>query len=214
MPSRTAGDPVDGVGPARYGLGMPTITIEPATSGRFDDVQHAFENGGDGRGCQCQWWTISNADFRRRTTAERRELLASEIAAGPSPGLVAYVDGDAAGWVRVGPRTRQVRIGRTRMIADASEEPLDDPSVWAVSCFVVRREHRRVGLANQLLGAAIAHATTHGARVIEGYPVDVDAKKTSANELFHGALSSFIDAGFHEVARAAPARPIVSLTVR
>ena len=40
---------------------MPTITIEPATIDRFDDVQHAFAGGGDGMGCQCQWFTITNA---------------------------------------------------------------------------------------------------------------------------------------------------------
>ena len=64
----------------------------------------------------------------------------------PPPALIAYVDGEAAGWVRVGPRTAQMRIGRTRDIAANTPEPLDDPDVWAVSCFVVRREHRGQGL--------------------------------------------------------------------
>jgi hypothetical protein len=49
--------------------------------------------------------------------------------------------------------------------------------------------------------------------VVEGYPVDTSAKKSSSNELYHGALSTFVDAGFTEVARPAPARPIVSLTL-
>ena len=43
--------------------------------------------------------------------------------------------------------------------------------------------------------------------------MDAEATKTSSNELFHGALSTFLDAGFSEVARPKPARPIVSLTV-
>ncbi len=85
--------------------------------------------------------------------------------------------------------------------------------MWAVTCFVVRREFRGDGLAIRLLDAAVDHARAHGARVIEGYPVDTDAGKTSSNSLFRGALSSFVDAGFVEVARPKPARPIVSLTV-
>lgn len=63
-----------------------------------------------------------------------------------------------------------------------------------------------------LLDAAVAHARGHGARVIEGYPIDTDRGKTTSNELFHGALSTFLHAGFTEVARPKPARPIVSLT--
>ena len=78
---------------------------------------------------------------------------------------------------------------------------------------MVRREHRGAGVANRLLAAAVDHARAHGARVIEGYPIDTDRTKASSNDLFHGALSSFADAGFTEVARPAPARPIVSLTL-
>jgi len=191
--------------------GMPTITIEPATSVRFDDVQHTFDGGGDGRSCQCQWWTLTNAEWNRTDQAERRELFEREIAAGPPPGFVAYVDGEAAGWVRVGPRTVHRRIGRTRAIAAATQEPLDDESVWTVSCFVVRREHRGQGLNAKLLDVAVEYARTKGARIIEAYPVDVSAGKHPVNDLYHGVLSTFENAGFREVARHKPDRPIVVL---
>ncbi|WP_345802175.1 GNAT family N-acetyltransferase [Microbacterium sp. AZCO] len=190
---------------------MSTITIEPATSDRFDDVQHAFDGGGDGRGCQCQWFTLTNAEFSRTSQPERRELFEREIAAGPPPGFVAYVDGEAAGWVRVGPRTRQPRLGRTRIIKAATQEPLDDDSVWVVSCFVVRREHRSAGLTAKLLDVAVDYARRQGARAIEGYPVDVAAGAKSPNDLFHGVLSTFTGAGFREIARPKPDRPIVAL---
>ena len=88
---------------------MPTITIEPATPGRFDDVEHALTGGGDGRSCQCQWWTLTNAQFQETSTEEREQLLRDEVTTGPPPGLIAYVDGEAVGWVRVGPRTGQVQ---------------------------------------------------------------------------------------------------------
>jgi GNAT superfamily N-acetyltransferase len=67
-----------------------------------------------------------------------------------------------------------------------------------------RKEFRGQGLAARLLDAAVDHARTHGARVVEGYPVDTSAGKTSSNDLYHGALSSFVDAGFVEVARPGP----------
>jgi len=198
-------------GPPRNVPGMPMITIEPATSDRFDDVEQTFDNGGDGRGCQCQWWMIPNVEFQRISTEDRKGLLKNELDAGPPPALIASVDGEAAGWVRVGPRVRQVRIARTREIAGATVQPLDDPSVWSVSCFVVRKEHRGLGLTAALLDAALAHAREEGARVLEAYPIDATVGKHSPNELYRGVLSVFLAAGFTEVARPRPDRALVQL---
>jgi GNAT superfamily N-acetyltransferase len=195
---------------------MPTITIEPATTDRFDDAQHALTGGGDGASCQCAWWTITNAEFQRTSSDERKELLREEIAAGPPPALIAYVDGEAAGWIRVGPRTRQLRLSRTRAFAGNTAEPdWSDPSVWAVSCFVIRREHRGQGLNARLLDAAIDYARSNGARAIEAYPIDAldpeTGKTHNVNDMYHGLTSTFLNAGFREVARYKPGRAIVEL---
>jgi GNAT superfamily N-acetyltransferase len=191
---------------------MANITIEPATADRFDDAQHALTGGGDGRSCQCQWWTITNAEFQRTPIEQRQAMLHDEMQVAPPPALIAYVDGEAAGWVRVGPRTRQIRLGRTRNFTAHSEEPWDDDAVWAVSCFVVRKEFRRQGLNARLLEAAVDFARAGGARVIEAYPMDPDAgKKIPVNDLYHGVLSTFEQAGFREVARPKPYLAIVAL---
>ena len=193
---------------------MSTITIEPATSDRFDDAQHALTGGGDGRSCQCQWWTLTNAEWRGTSQDERQRLLEHEVAAGPPPALIAYVDGEAAGWVRIGPRTGQIRISRTRLVNENTREPLEDSSVGAVTCFVVRREHRGKGLTARLLEAAIAFARDSGARLVEAYPVDGAAwAGGSSNELYYGMLSTFEAAGFVEVARPKPDRAIVALDI-
>lgn len=191
---------------------MAEIVISPATADRFEDAEHALTGGGDGRSCQCQWWMMPNAQFQRLDTAERTELLRAELAgASIPPALIASVDGEAAGWVRVGPRVEQVRIARTRALAANTELPLDDPDVWAISCFVVRREHRGTGLNARLIDAAVAFARERGARVVEAYPVDTAVANASANELYHGVLSTFLAAGFREVARPRPDRAIVVL---
>ena len=193
---------------------MATITIKPATAARFDDAQHALTGGGDGASCQCQWWTLTNAEFQRASRDERRALLKEEIAAGPPPALIAYVDGEAAGWIRVGPRVRQPRLERTKALAPHTEEPWDDPSVWAVSCFVVRREHRGNGLNARLLDAAVDYARAGGARVLEAYPVDpTTGAKKPVNDLYRGVVSTFENAGFREVARPTPDRAIVALAL-
>ncbi len=208
---RGSADPLAAVAARRYREAMP-ITIEPATVDRADDVEHALTGGGDGASCQCQWWTITNAEFNGSTRDEREGMLRAELEASVAPALIAYVDGEAVGWVRVGPRTAQVRLARTKAFAPNSEEAWDDPSVWAMTCFVVRREHRGEGLNARLLDAAVDHARSHGARVIEAYPIDPDqSPRRSANSLFTGVVSTFLAAGFREVARPKPERVIVSL---
>lgn len=191
---------------------MATITTELATTARWDDVQHALTGGGDGASCQCIWPVLSNKDWSATTTPQRTEMFRTEIDEGPPPGIVAYVDGEAAGWIRIGPRTRQARVPRTRIIAAASTEPFEDESVWAVTCFVVRREHRGSGLNLELLRAAVEYARESGARLIEGYPVDTRGEKQRSNDLFHGTLGTFLAAGFMERAELKPGRTLVALS--
>ena len=190
---------------------MVTITTEPATTSRWDDVQHALTGGGDGASCQCIWPVLSNKDWNETTTPQRKEMLREEIDSGPPPGIIAYVDGEAAGWIRIGPRTRQARIPRTRIIAAASAEPFDDETVWAVTCFVVRREHRGSGLNLELLRAAVDLARESGARLIEGYPVVTGGEKQRSNDLFHGTLGTFLEVGFTEKTELKPGRALVTL---
>lgn len=190
-----------------------SVEILPATAERFDDVEHTLTGGGDGPSCQCQWWMLPAAEFRTTSREEREELLRDEVGALPSPGLVAYRDGHPAGWVRIGPRIAQPRLLRTKLVTGHSPEPLDAPDVWAVSCFSVRREHRRAGLMPALVSAAVDHARSSGARVIEAYPFDPTVKKRPSNELYRGVLSVFTDAGFTIVAQPTPDRALVALTL-
>jgi hypothetical protein len=90
----------------------------------------------------------------------------------------------------------------------------DTDGLWTVTCFVVRVGSRRTGLTGELLDGAVALARRHGARALEAYPIDLSAAaKVSSAELYHGALTTFLGAGFTEVARPKPSRPMVRLTL-
>jgi GNAT superfamily N-acetyltransferase len=80
--------------------------------------------------------------------------------------------------------------------------------VWSITCLYVDRHHRNQGLSVALLKEAVKHARRHGARVVEGYPVQPD-KRLPGGVLYTGTVSAFTKAGFKEVARRLPARPIV-----
>ncbi|WP_194419979.1 GNAT family N-acetyltransferase [Microbacterium abyssi] len=192
---------------------MPNITTALASPEVWDDIQHALSGGGDGRSCQCVWPVLTNKEWETTDLDQRTALFQQEVASDRPPGIVAYVDGEPAGWIRIGPRPAQRRLARTRNIIATTREPLDDDEVWGVSCFVVRKEHRGHGLNAVLLEAAIRFAREAGARVIEGYPIDTGKTNVRVNDLFHGALSTFLAAGFTEVPGPKPERPLVSLEV-
>ena len=95
------------------------------------------------------------------------------------------------------------------MLVHVDEEP-----VWSVVCFFVARPYRRKGVTYQLLTAAIEHAREHGAKIIEGYPVEPKAGSTPDAFVFTGLASTFLKVGFVEVARRSETRPIMRFTVR
>ncbi len=59
----------------------------------------------------------------------------------------------------------------------------------------------------ELLQAAVEHVRKQGGRIVEGYPVDVQTDMP-APFVYTGVASAFEQAGFQEVARRTPTRPI------
>jgi hypothetical protein len=62
-----------------------------------------------------------------------------------------------------------------------------------------------------LLKAACRQAVDQGAEVLEGYPVEPKDGAIPAAFAWTGIPSSFKQAGFHEVARRSPTRPIMRI---
>ncbi|MCU1439022.1 MAG: family N-acetyltransferase [Rhodoglobus sp.] len=185
----------------------------PVSDVPWHDVRTVFGTRGDPARCWCQYFILSNREWNETSAADKERMLCGRIEENRSaPGVLAYLDGEPVGWCAIEPRTDYRRILTSRVVT-GSVEPPDDARVWAVTCFVVRVGFRRQGVAGALLEAAVAHARKHGARDIEGYPVDTAEKKASSAELYHGALSLFLGAGFHVVSRPAAGRAVVSLSV-
>jgi GNAT superfamily N-acetyltransferase len=121
---------------------------------------------------------------------------------------LAYRDNDVVGWTRVVPRVKLPGITENRALARILDE---DPDAWWVSCFVVRREHRGSGIGVALLEAAVDWAAQHSASVLDGHPVDTDglARTPSPSAIFTGTLAMFQRAGFAEIGRTYPTRPVM-----
>jgi len=130
-----------------------------------------------------------------------------------APGLIAYRREGVVGWTSLGPRSDYVRLDHSRLLA-----PVDDEEVWPIVCFVVSRHARGEG-AKSLLDGAVAYAGEHGARCLEGYPIENEGRRIPAADTYMGILAMFESAGFEVVERrrAAPntiVRPIVRKYLR
>jgi GNAT superfamily N-acetyltransferase len=188
------------------------IRTAPLTPERWADLEKVFGGGrGDCGRCWCMYWRLPRRDFEASLGQEARRLFRARVEGGPPPGLVAYRDGDPVGWVQVGPRADVPQWnGARRLTAPTPDAPPDDPRVWGISCFVTRPGCRRQGIAGDLLAAAIHWAHGNGARVLDACPVDADGRRPPS-ALYHGIASTFHAAGFREVARRRPDRPLMRL---
>jgi ribosomal protein S18 acetylase RimI-like enzyme len=188
--------------------------VVAATPDRWSDLEAVFGLRGDPARCWCQWFFDGASIGPGLVGAANKAALQAQIEAGPAPGLIAYLGADPVGWVAVGPRSRYGRLQRSTILPATSPQAFTDASIWSITCFVVRVGYRRLGVARALVLGAVDHARRAGATAIEAYPVDPSSKlSVSASELYHGTLSIFVAAGFTEVARPRPARPVVRLPV-
>ena len=171
---------------------MDELTIEPLTPRTWDALAGLFSQGGDPKWCWCTFWRVPGSSWATTTpTKNRRMLRGLAESRGRVPGLVALRDGEAVGWISLGPREEFERLARSRTIPQ-----LPGNDVWSVVCFVVGRRARRAGVASALLKAAVDHARASGARVLEAYPVQTDGTRISSASAYTGTLGMFERAGF------------------
>ena len=188
---------------------LETVSIADAP---WVDVQTVFGTRGDPSSCWCQYFKMSNPEWKTASRDTCEPLLKQQVRdLDPAPGVIAYLDGEPVGWCAVEPRVNYSRLDRMAVVKGSPEEA-GDPTVWAVTCFVVRVGFRKKGIGTALLASAIDHARRSGARVVEGYPVDPTKRaKVSSAELYHGTVSLFAANGFSEVARPSPDRAVMQL---
>jgi GNAT superfamily N-acetyltransferase len=151
--------------------------------------------GGNGdKGCWCQAPRGRAAGYGKSAPGARREALQSQLEDDPPAGMLAYVDGEVAGWCGFGPRPRLPRLERSRTIPR-----IDDLPVWSILCFNVRVGYRRRGVAAALLDGVIEFARRSGAPGVEAYPIDPEGGRVDVNFGYVGVTPMFEKAGFRRV---------------
>lgn len=154
------------------------------------------------------WWRIPRAEYEERKGDANRDGLRALVDGGTVPGILGYDGDEPVAWCAIEPRDGYPVLDRSRVL-----KRVDDAPVWSVTCFFIAKTHRERGLGTEMLRAAIAHAAASGATVVEGYPVDPVKDRMPVVFAHTGFAEMFRAAGFEEVERRSPTRPIMRYAI-
>jgi len=193
-----------------------SIQVVPANEASWEDLEAIFGTRGASSICWCQRYKLAPKEaFKSYPPEERAMRLRTQANAGrpeasTTSGLVAYLDGQPAGWCALEPRPAYgglLRVYRTPW--EGRNEDKADDSVWSVTCVLVRAGFRKRGVAYALAKAAVEHARSRGARALEAYPMRSEIGEVTWDEIHVGAQSIFADAGMAEVSRPGIRRAVM-----
>ncbi|HEX5272312.1 MAG TPA: GNAT family N-acetyltransferase [Gemmataceae bacterium] len=180
------------------------MSFHPLTPERWPDVEKLFGERGACGGCWCMTWRLPRAEWEAGRGEPNKAAFRAVVEGSLPPGVLAYSGGEPIGWCAVAPREVYVRLEKSRVLAR-----VDDLPVWSISCLFIAKPFRRQGVSIKLIGAASEFARSHGARVVEAYPVVPNSDAMPAAFAWTGTVSAYERAGFREVARRSEARPIM-----
>lgn len=187
---------------------LETFQFQPVTPDRWPDLERLFGPRGACAGCWCMWWRLKRSEFEQQKGEGNRQAMRQIVESGQVPGILAYADGQPVGWCSVAPREHFPALDRSRILKRVDDEP-----VWSVACFFVAKPFRGRGITVALLRAAVDYAKGHGARIVEGYPVEPKEGRSPDAFVWTGLASTFRRAGFVEVLRRSETRPIMRISI-
>lgn len=162
-------------------------------------------------GCWCMWFRLKRAEFEAQKGEGNRQAMKAIVDSGEIPGLIAYLNNESntnrnepVGWISISPRENFPLLDRSRILKRVDQQP-----VWSIVCFFVHRDYRNRGVTSVLLENGLVYARENGADIVEAYPVEPKKSKSPDVFLYHGLYSSFLKAGFLEVARRSETRPLM-----
>lgn len=185
---------------------MPKLEFHPLTPERWADLEKLFGPRGATGGCWCMYFRLPGKTYEQNKGEINRRMLKGLVDSGEPPGILAYAGVEPVGWCSLAPRPEYTRLEKSRIL-----KPVDERPVWSVVCFFVAKAYRRQGVTVRLLRAAVEYAASQGAQIVEGYPLDPPEGNVPDVFAYHGLLETFRQAGFVEVERRSPTRPILRL---
>lgn len=185
------------------------VDIQPLTPALWPAFEDLFGKQGACYGCWCTYFRLPPAARKANDSQQKKAIIRQRIEEGPPPGILAFDDGQAVGWMQIGPRA-DVPEWNNAGRGSAPVDPGDaaDPAIWAISCFFLRARARGKGLTHRLVEAGLAFARENDARLVEACPMNLSKDSRSVG-LFVGSTTVFEKAGFATIAERKAGRPLM-----
>jgi len=180
------------------------LKFKVLTPSRWKDLEKLFGKRGACGGCWCMWWKLSRKDFEKQKGIKNKNAFKKIVLNNEKPGILAYFNDEPVGWCAISPREKYPFLESSRVL-----KRIDEQKVWSVVCFFVEKPFRKKGITIELLKATIDYVRKSGGKILEGYPIEPINGKTADVFAWTGIASAFRKAGFNEIARRSPTRPIM-----
>jgi GNAT superfamily N-acetyltransferase len=152
-------------------------------------------------------WRLTKKQFDSQKGDGNKLAMKAIVDSGEVPGILAYHNTKAIGWCAIAHRSSYSALSRSRIL-----QPVDNRPCWSIACLFIHKEYRKKGVSTELLRAASEYAKSQGAELVEGYPVEPKSGKDIPPAFaWTGIPKAFIRAGFKEVLRRSPTRPIMRI---
>jgi len=171
---------------------MSTYSIRPLGPDTWDAFAGLAErHNGVWGGCWCTWFH-PDCPERGQTPEGNRAIKKALVDDGRAHAALVFDGETAVAWCEYGTPEELPRIyHRKEYDAGLVSEP-----DFRLTCFFVDRRYRHQGVSAVALQGALDLIAQAGGGRVEGYPHDLDGKKTSASFLYSGTRTLFERAGF------------------
>jgi GNAT superfamily N-acetyltransferase len=124
--------------------------------------------------------------------------MQARIEIGEMEGFLAFAGGEPVGWLNAQPRHKLPHCF-DRMRVPSPPLPCAAYEAAVVVCFIIAPAWRRRGVSRALLAEALSSLDARGLKLVDAFPFKSGDSERAADH-YHGALSTFIAAGFAPLA--------------
>ena len=179
------------------------LVVRELSRDTWPDFQRLFRTPGEWGACWCVYYQragpVPKQEREGLTPGARAERNRRDkeglVRDGRSRGVIVYEGADPVGWCQYGLADELPRIDAGRKYKALGRPSGDDP-LWRITCLSVDRAHRRRGVAEVALDAALDSIVRGGGGVVEAYPVT----RWGALSVWFGTQGMFERRGFKVVA--------------
>ena len=182
---------------------MPDLVVKPLAPAlaadflRFFDHERgpAFADNPEWAKCYCHFYEVPVAiDWSSLSAAQNRVAMQARIEVGEMEGFLAFAGDEPVGWLNAQPRHKLPHCF-DRMRVAATPSPCAPYEAAVIVCFIIAPAWRRRGVSRALLAEALSSLAARGFKLVDAFPFKAgDSERCAVH--YHGALSTFIAAGF------------------